>query len=442
MNPSVNLRALCGFTILACLSLASSAQTHRKLTPKDMPASAFKLVSIKVVGTKRFKPQDVIAATGLEIGQTVREDNFKDAIRILGDTGAFSALLYSDEFSPQGTELTLQLTDAEHFVPARFDNIVWFSDRELAERIHAAVPLFHGELPITGDLADEVSNALQAMLIEHNLQGKADYLREAHDDGPIEAFVFTVSGPQIHIRKIEFAGAAASELPQLEAATSKLEGADYLQSTLRVYTTKNFLPIYLRAGYLKASFSDPTAKVVQNDPAETLVDVTFPIDPGRQYNLSAIELVGNKAFPSDTLRPLIHLQSHQPVNAIQLATDIEVIQKLYGTRGFMAASIHPKAETDDEHSTVKYTLDVSEGSVYTMGELDIHGLDSSTTSRLQIDWKLQPKDPYDSSYPARFLEQVFKDTPYIRDWTSSIHESVNPDDKTVDVTLRFSPAAR
>jgi outer membrane protein assembly factor BamA len=442
MTSFVNLRVLCGTWVLIYLSLASSsAQTHRKLTPKDMPPSAFKLVAIKVVGTKRFKPQDVIAATGLEMGKTVNEDNFKDAIRILGDTGAFRGLLYNFEFSPLGTELTLQLTDAEHFVPARFDNVVWFSDRELTDQIHAAVPLFHGELPITGDLADQVSNALQAMLIARKLEAKADYLREAPEDGPIEAFVFTVSGPQIHIRNIAFTGAGAAELPQLEAAASRLQGTDYLQTILRVQAEKNFLPVYLQHGYLKASFGDVLTKAEDN-PQETLVDVTFPVEPGRQYSVADVQFSGNQAFTADTLRPLIHQPLHQPANAVQLATDLEAVTRLYGTRGYMAASVQPKADTDDADSTVKYTLLISEGSVYTMGDLELHGLDSQSTSRLQEEWKLREGDPYDNSYAQRFLEQAYKEISHMDDWTASVRESINQKEKTVDVTVRFNPKPR
>ncbi len=154
--------------LLACLSISAGlAQAPRKLTPKDLPPSAFKLISIKTTGTKRYKSEEIIAATGLQIGQTVSEDDFKKAARLLGETGAFGDVLYSFQYSAEGTKLDLQVQDAERFVPARFDNLVWFSDQELLDQLHAQVPLFQGQLPVAGDLADQVSNALQALLILH-----------------------------------------------------------------------------------------------------------------------------------------------------------------------------------------------------------------------------------------------------------------------------------
>jgi outer membrane protein insertion porin family len=425
---------------LACLSVL--AQTPRKLGAKDLPPSAFKLISIKTTGTKRYKAEEVIAASGLQIGQTVSEDDFKKAARVLGETGAFGDVLYSFEYSADGTKLELQVQDAERFVPVRFDNLVWFSDRELLEQLHAQVPLFQGQLPEAGDLADQVSNGLQALLITHNLQGRADYLRVAHEDGPIEAFVFTVTGPQIHIRNIAFAGATVAELPLLESAARKLQGADFSRSILRTQEDKNFLPLYLERGYLKASFGDVQAKVVENSPQETAVDVTFSVDPGHQYKLAALDLNGNKTFPASTLRPLLRVRLDEPANAVQLDADIESMKKLYGTRGYMAASIQAEPEMDDTSSTVKYLLNIQEGDVYSMGDLEIRGLDARTTARMEEDWKLRGGDTYDSSYAKRFLEREDKEISVLSDWTVSVRESLNPQDRTVDVTLRFNPKPR
>jgi len=429
--------------LVPCFCLSSAlAQTTRKLSPKDLPASAFKLISIKTAGTQRYKPEEIIAQSGLQLGRTVSDDDFKKAARRLGETGAFRDVLYSFQYSADGTKLDLQVQDVEGFVPARFDNVVWFSDQELLDQLHAQVPLFHGQLPIAGDLADQVSSGLQSLLIAHSLAGRVDYLRAAHEDGSIEAFVFTVAGPEIHIRNIAFAGAQAPELPLLEAAARRLQGADFLRSMLRSQEDKNFLPVYLERGYLKAAFGDAQAKVVQDSPQETMVEVTFRVEPGRQYKLAALEISGNRSFPTDVLRPLIHAQINQPANGAQLETDIAALKKLYGSRGFMAAGIEPDREIDDANSSVKYLLEIHEGDIYKMGDLEIRGLDSRTAARLQDEWKLRGGDPYDSGYGRRFLEQADKDISLMGDWNASIRESLNHEEKTVDVTLRFDPKPR
>jgi outer membrane protein assembly factor BamA len=429
--------------LAACLGLSSAlAQAPRKLAPKDLPPSAFKLISIKTTGSKRYTSDEIIAASALQIGQTASEDDFKQAARVLGETGAFGDVLYSFQYSAEGTKLDLQVQDAEQFVPVRFDNLVWFSDQELLDQIHVQVPLFQGQLPVGGDLADQVSNALQGLLIAHNVEGRVDYLRAAHEDGPIEAFVFTVTGQQIRIGKVAFVGAGAPELPLLESAAKKLEGAEFVRSILRVQEDKNFLPIYLERGYLKARLGDAQATVVGSAAHETTVDVTFPVAPGLQYKLTEIEVGAHKVFSAEALRALIKAPLGQPANAVQLDSDIEAMKKLYGTRGYMAASIQADPEMDDANSTVKYALRIVEGDVYSMGDLEIRGLDSHTTARLQDGWRLRGGDAYDSGYPTRFLKQEEKEMGIMSDWNVSVRESLNHEEKTVDVIFRFDPKAR
>jgi outer membrane protein insertion porin family len=172
------------------------------------------------------------------------------------------------------------------------------------------------------------------------------------------------------------------------------------------------------------------------------VDVTFQVDPGRPYKLTEIEIGEHKIFSSEALRALIHAQAGQPVNAVQLDGDIEAMKKLYGTRGYMAAIIEADPEMDDANSTVRYVLRIREGEVYSMGDLEIRGLDSHTTARLEEGWTLRGGDPYDSGYSKRFLDREEKEMGLMADWNVSVRESLNREDKTVDVTLRFDPKAR
>jgi outer membrane protein assembly factor BamA len=214
-----------------------------------------------------------------------------------------------------------------------------------------------------------------------------------------------------------------------------------LRSILQVQADKNLLPIYLERGYLKAAFADSQAKIAQESPEETIVDVNFPVDPGRQYKLTKIQWSDNAVFPVEKLQPLIHLQTEQYANALQLASDLEAVQKLYGTRGYLAARVRSVPQMDDAQSTVSYELQVHEGDVYHMGELEIQGLDARTTARLVEGWKIRGGDVYDANYPQQFLNDTNHVIP-LAPWKISIHNSLNEKDKTVDVTLRFDPKAQ
>jgi outer membrane protein assembly factor BamA len=419
--------------LLACASLLS-AQARKSSLPASPSAS--NLISVKATGSKRYVPADVIAATGLQIGQTVSEDDLQRISRRLGESGAFTDVAYTFQSSPLGIKLELRVTDSGPFVPAHFDNFVWLSDQELAEKLRARVPLFRGELPASGDLPDQVSEALQALAFEYKLTGRADYLRAGPQDGPLESFDFIITGQNIRVGNTAFTGASPSELPLLELAARKLP-VDYSRSNLHLQAEKLLLPVYLERGHLLATVGDPQPKVVQDGSGETVVDVTFPISPGRQYKLSKIELSGYNVFPVETLRALIHLQLDQPANAIQAEKDVEAIKKLYGARGYMTVQIQPRSALNDIDSTVNYRFDFREGGIYKMGDLEIRGLDSRATHRLAGAWKLQTGDTYDSSYLNRFLNTLNDLLPGDQ-WNITSHESLEDKDRVVDVSLHFN----
>jgi len=168
---------LAGFLLPALLCIASAAQSRPGAT-RAMPPSAYKLISVKVTGTKRFTSDEVAAASGLPVGTVAHEDDFRKAARQLGESGAFSNIAFTYTYSGAGTKLEFHVIDADRFVPVRFTDFVWFSDEELLRRLHDRIPLFRGELPTSGHLIDEVSDVLQAFLVEIAVPGRVEYQKK------------------------------------------------------------------------------------------------------------------------------------------------------------------------------------------------------------------------------------------------------------------------
>ena len=161
--------------------------------------------------------------------------------------------------------------------------------RRICERrIKEHAPLFEGELPIFGRMADEVSDVLQAMLVENSIPGHVEYQRTGTADGPVESINYHVTDVLIQVRNIEFTGAATADLPALEEAGRRLSDREYSRSRLNSFAQRQLLPVYFSRGYLKAEFGEPQPKVVKQPATEnedgprnqTFVDVTFAVTPG------------------------------------------------------------------------------------------------------------------------------------------------------------------
>ena len=424
------------------------AQESQQRT-KPLPASARKLIAVDISGTKRYTPEEVLAASGLRIGEEVNDDDFKRASRQLGETGAFTDIAYSYSYSVAGTKLEVKLVDSSKFFPAHFEDFVWFTDEELQRRIKEHVPLFKGELPSAGRMPDEVSDVLQAMLVEKNVPGHVNYERTEGPGGQIKAFDYSVSDVLIRVRNVTFTGASASELPALEEASARMPDREYSRSNFSVFVQRRLLPVYYSRGYLKAAFGQPQPKVVKEATGEggdepknlTVVDVALTVTPGQQYKLSQLEWSGNREISTETLQSMVRLAPGQPANTVQLSDNLAAVRTLYSSRGYIAAAITPQAQFNDAEGTVAIRLDVKEGDVYKMGELEFRGLDNSLTAKLRAAWKLRAGDVYDATYLKEYLAKANKLLPAALDWDVASHVTANIRDKTVDVDLQYSAKA-
>jgi len=430
--------------ILTALVLTAgilAAQTAPQKKPaRAAAAAAGKLQRIKITGSSRYTPEQMLSFSGLHIGDTVENENFKEVTQRLGETGLFTDVAYSFTSSSSGIEVDFQLVDSKKLVPSEFENFVWFPDDDLRNRLRASVPLFQGELPLDGTLVDTVGDALQAFLAFGGVENaKVDIMRHsAEEDGPVDSIVYSVSGINVRIRSFEFPGAGEAELPKLIDAAKRQQGEEYLRSKLRILSRVDLMPVYLREGKLRAKFGDSQAKVVKQDKEEALVDAVIPVEEGRQYKLGGLEWSGNKLFPTARLEPSVHLQPGQLVDAIQLKADLTKVNQIYRTKGYINASVDPQVELDDTQGTASYKLIVKEGDQYKMGELELVGLDDKTKVKAQEAWALREGEPYDGSYAKSYLKTLRDIFPPNLDWKMVVHESVNEQDKTVDVTLHFT----
>jgi len=428
----VSYRQVYSVLFLFVLSLASSGQRAAKA---DL---SYKLLAIHVKGTSQLKEDEVVAASGLKLGQFASETDFKQAMLKLGNTGLFTDLTYSYRYSSGGCDLEIQTTENAELLPILFDNFVWFSDDELIAQLHRRLPLFSGRLPVNGDLADQVTDSLNAMLDQRKILGKVGYFRGAKDNGPIDSYVYKVNLHPVTIRNMDFPGASAAELPQLQSVVKSLGGQEYLRTKILPQEKSSLLPVYLARGYLKASFSSAQVKVVQDGP-RTLVDVSFPVDPGTQYKLGDIQWQGNTVVAAQRLQELVHLKAGEVANAVQLKDDLDAVKKLYGTKGFLFARIDTVPTMNDAQSTVHYELNVTEGDLYRMGNLELDGLDADASRKMVAQWQMKRGDPYDNTYLGKFFSLMYRDVGLRRPYNVVPKESVNQQEKTVSVALHFMP---
>ncbi len=431
-------------TAILCLILTSfAAAQSRSAASKTNSAAAHKLLSVKATGTTRYADKEILAASGLELGQNAAEGDFQEAAQRLGNSGLFKEVRYSFSYSDAGVKVEFQLTDIDQskLVPAHFDNFVWFTEAELHAVLAQRVPLFKDAVPAGDQLTGRVTRALQALLDERHLPGRVDYLHEGNTPG----IVFRVLDLSLRIRKVEFPGATAEQSAFLGIGARKLAGADYSRSLLATAAKYDLLPLFLQHGYLKAEFGPADAHVVtpsgaqdEDKPKDEIeVDAIVPVTPGKQYAVSEVSWKGNSAVTTLEAAPYFHLTEGHPADAVRLMRDVDALTKLYHSRGYMTVQIKPDAQMDDEKSTVHYVINFAEGDLYKMGELEFLGVDSASKDRLRAAWTLGEGQPYNADYTKKFLDEVPRLLPKGLQYSVKLDEELDAKTKTVDVTIRF-----
>lgn len=433
--------------ILYFVLSSNGAAQKRAPDAKASVATPHQLRSLKVSGTTLYTDKEILAASGLRLGQDVAEGDFKEAAQRIGDSGLFSDVVYSFSYSDAGVKVEFQLTDNKKsdLLPAHFENFVWFTDAELLSALQERVPLFKNSVPASGRMADRVAESLQALLTERHLPGRVEHLRQSKQEGgELIAVEYRVADITTSIRSVEFPGASPQQAVFLERGARTLLEAEYFRSKLAAVAQFDLRPLFLQRGYLKASFSPSEARVVadtktrKDTPSSDIeVEVTVPVMPGKVYSVSGVTWRGSSAVTSDEASSVFHLAIDRPADAVRMASDEENLISLYHSRGYMTAEVKSEAQLDDEKSTVHYDMNITEGDLYKMGELEILGVDTPSKDRLNEAWKLREGQPYNAEYVRKFGEDAPRLLPRGLRYSLSVNEQLDKKDKLVDVTLHF-----
>jgi outer membrane protein assembly factor BamA len=395
-------------------------------------ADHYHLTRVLVTGSERYHEDDLVRATGLKVDSQVTADDLQNAANRLGNSGAFSSVqfLFKPATGTKGVEADFQVTDAETFLPAAFENFVWFTDAELQEAVHQAVPLYRGQIPTSGNMSDEVNAALTKLLASKGLPSEVSCMLAAEFGQLPSAYKYKIGNANLKIADVYLSGASHMLPEALAKALAPLKGTAYLRSDVMKVLDKNLTPLYRQHGYLKFAITGLTPKLEANDQ----VNIEAGVSEGGQYRLGAYTWSGNTLIPGEELSKKISLKAGEPLNAVQLDRDLGQVKKMFGKFGREGVNINlvPAYSGD----TVSYNFQVTEGELYHMGKLEIEGIAPEQAHKLAQGWKLGEGEPYDNTYIHQFLEHTVLKVPG-KKWEWMTFEQIDDTRKTVNVRLQI-----
>ena len=377
------------------------------ITSTALAQQSFKIAKIEFEGLDRFSIQEATATTELKVGDTFELNALDAAAQRLLDSGNFKNVAYRTR--PTRDQITITFVVEEAKVATSkviFDNFIWFSDTDLLAAVQRDVPSFTGTAPDNGDMVERITKSLQRFLHENNIEATVSYM--ASQDAPgskTQEHVLSVLGIPMPICTLHFPGSTNISEAKLTESSKSLIGSDYSHKFVSLFSQTSLVPLYQELGQLKVAFSPPLAKVEESATCRFGVDVTIPVDEGLVYKWEKAEWTGITALTIKELNDLLGMTPGQPANGIKLDKASKEIQKAYGRKGYLKASLLSVPSFDDSKSTVSYRMDIREGQQFRMGQLIVKGLPEPITKLLLDRWALKPGAVFDDGYSAEFSQK-------------------------------------
>jgi outer membrane protein assembly factor BamA len=434
-HHSIVRRLLLHSTLLCCglfvgvSSIDAQAPSNGKL----------RLSKIEFIGLERHSAEAAIAASGLQIGQLIDVSALDVAAQRLMDSGLFKKLSYRYRTKGEQAVVTFHTEEEQGAeAPVVFDNFVWFNEEELFSAIRQQVPSFAGAA--NDSAVSGVTKALEQLLQSRKLAGRVEYSPSADLARGTVEHIFSVSGLNVAICKVNFSGATAVPESDLVSKSKSLIGDDYRRTFVFSFAKANLTPIYRERGHLRADFGAPTAKLEPESTSDCKdgVSVTVPVEEGPIYSWGKAEWAGNTALSNPELAAALGMKPDELANGLKIDKGIESVRVAYGTKGHLDASLKATPVFEAGSRSVTYGIEVNEGPQYRMGLLKIVGLSEGTTNRLLARWKLKSRDVYDAGYLKEFLtKEMVLDETEIGASPKKVESEIKVDRAkfTVDVTI-------
>ncbi len=402
------------------------------------------IAAITVTGTQKVPVDQIIASSGLKVGDVVSAVQLQGAADRLAALGIFSAVNY--RFTSKGDTISLefQVQEAQTY-PLSFDNFPWFTDEEIAQAIRQDVGMFTGEAPESGAMVDEISRVVDNLLATRKIKGELTHQLVARAAGDGMMVQFHVDTPALRIQSVKFGDSIATDSEQLKDRISDIKGQPYSRFAIEVFENEHILPLYSAKGFLRAKIGPPVAHLTTDpgNPSAGAVDVEIPVTPGPVYSFGSISWQGNSAIGTPNLEGAVEIKAGDPVDGMKMEALWQTIQTAYASHGYLDAKLDPQAQFDDTAHRVSYRVSIIEGPQYHMGEMVITGLSVDAEKRLRQVWLIAPGQVFDNSYFETVAKELAKPSVEIFG-EMPIHYTEfgkwlrpDPEKHTVDVLLDF-----
>ena len=396
-------------------------------TPDKYPLEA-----LQIKGSKQIPAEKIIAASGLKLGERVQKADFDAARDRLLETGAFESVGYSYKPSLNGYDTTFEVVEVGTLYPYRFEAL-GAPDGALRAALKKQEPLLGDNIPATPQVLNRYNAAIRQFF-----DGKVEATGELNADSGRMEIVFRPAGAVARIAEVRFTGNREMLTALLLQKFSKdAVGIPFSEPLLRRVLDSSIRPMYEEQGRIRVAFPEITGKKAETNDG---VVVTIAINEGPVYKLGTVTLAGLPAAEVAQLGKSDDWHKGETANFTKIEASLEKIRQRQRAQGYLRVSSSVARDIHDADQTVNLTINIDRGPQFTLGKLDIQGLDLIGEPAVRKMWKIEPGQPFQDGYPESFLNRVREEGIFDNLGKTRAETNIDEATHTVDVTLFFSGA--
>lgn len=199
-----------------------------------------------------------------------------------------------------------------------------------------------------------------------------------NDDGTATALFHIKEHKRSMIKRILFKGNKSISSKKLAQAILTKE--EWIMSILdktgtfisdRLEADRHFLELmYQNNGFINAKLIDID---VQTDPRTGQLTLVYEIQEGEQYVIKEVKAPGNDILTEEQILSMLPIRPGQLYSREIIANSIQVLEMIWGNRGYAYAHIEPSIIPDDDTKTVNVSFVSDLGSKVNLNKITIKG---------------------------------------------------------------------
>jgi outer membrane protein assembly factor BamA len=416
------------------------------LAPFAAAHAQYSIASVTFRHADPYAPAELLAVSGLKVGQALSNDSLANAAQHLLNTGLFAdaTINYGNTARARAIVVDVSPIPLDQLLPASFENFVWFTPEELTAGIHAQVPLYRGVASDAGTLPDDIQAALQQMLVAKGITASISHtIAEPTNLQPRRVVNFSIDQPFVRLGTLHLSmeapsGAAATLSPGLQQAANAATRHPFNEGLTGITLSSILLDPFRRAGYVEASI-DNIERTVAPAPADAnafLVTYTARIVTGDPYKVSTLTWNPTPLYSAADFARDNKLHPGDLANESDLAKTEAAISKAYLLQGYLDVYVLPHPVPDATTHTVAYTFEPIPGEIYHLNTVNVTGLSPQALQQFNADWSMKPGDPYSDQAVNAFLAKHIAQPPF-QPYGAGFKAVGDPATHQVDLTLTF-----